>query len=425
MSIRQLILFSGAALVLSAGAQPSGSVQTTPVTLTQALQAARNHPDIGLARQAMAAARADIASADHAPLPVFSAKTASIDLQNGVGAGSLGQKRIDKALGIDWTWERGNKRALRTETAQRAADAASFDVDDVQVQVLQATLAAFYDLMAADQRLREMRGIEHSAAELARLANRRVQAGDLSAQDAARTEIEAQRARADLQMAVRDQQRALALLTQLAGAGLAGTLQADGAWPLPGDSALPGAELAAWVEGRPEVRAALARVQAAQGALDNALALRKSDWTVGASLNHYPGISNRMVELRVQVPLQVGYAYEGEIGRAQAQQAQAQQALDKVRRLAELDLRRLQQELASATQRLASLDAGILPRARQVAENAELAYAKGALSLTDLLDARRTLRATVLDALSARADHAKALGAWWLRTQPDTLLPAS
>jgi cobalt-zinc-cadmium efflux system outer membrane protein len=56
-----------------------------------------------------------------------------------------------------------------------------------------------------------------------------------------------------------------------------------------------------------------------------------------------------------------------------------------------------------------------------VAESAELAYRKGALSLTDLLDARRTLRATVLDGLAARADHAKAATAWRLRTQVETL----
>jgi cobalt-zinc-cadmium efflux system outer membrane protein len=53
-----------------------------------------------------------------------------------------------------------------------------------------------------------------------------------------------------------------------------------------------------------------------------------------------------------------------------------------------------------------------------VAEGAELAYRRGALSLTDLLDARRTLRVTALDAVAARKEHAQALGAWQLRTGP-------
>ena len=58
-----------------------------------------------------------------------------------------------------------------------------------------------------------------------------------------------------------------------------------------------------------------------------------------------------------------------------------------------------------------------------MAEGAELAYGKGALPLTDLLDARRTLRATLIEALAARTEAAKAAGAWQLRAQPETFLP--
>lgn len=160
-----------------------------------------------------------------------------------------------------------------------------------------------------------------------------------------------------------------------------------------------------------------ARVQAAQAALDNSSAQKKSDITWGVSYDHYPGTSNALVSLRMQMPLQWGYGYEGEIGRASAQLAQAQDALEKTRRLARLELQRLQHEVQSTGARASAYDREILPRARRVAEGAELAYRKGALSLTDLLDARRTLRATLLDAVAARSDHAKAIGAWQLRTQ--------
>jgi cobalt-zinc-cadmium efflux system outer membrane protein len=58
-----------------------------------------------------------------------------------------------------------------------------------------------------------------------------------------------------------------------------------------------------------------------------------------------------------------------------------------------------------------------------VAEGAEMAYSKGAMSLTDLLDARRVLRTTQIEALAARTDAAKAAGAWQLRVRPETFLP--
>lgn len=425
MSIRQLFLFSALASCALAG-----WTQTTPqpsaarLTLNQALTAARDNSDVALARHALSAARADILSADHAPAPVLSTKAASIDLQNGIGGGNLiTRKRIDKSIGIDWTWERGNKRALRTQAAQAAAQAAQADVEDVQIQQLQAALSAYYDLLAAQERLQETREIARGMAELDRLAARRVKAGDLAEQDAARTRIEAERARIDTQSAELAREQAAITLAQFTARAPA--LEASPAdWPAQTAGPAPGADLAAWAESRADVRAALARVQAAQAALDNAQALRKADVTIGASYDHFPGTSTRLLELRAQIPLQWGYRFDGEIGRAQAELNLAQEALEKTRRLALLDLQSLQQAATNAAQRAAGYEGGILPRARQVAQSAEFAYTKGAIALTDLLDARRTLRATTLDALAARLDYAKAQGNWLLRTQPQVLLSA-
>ncbi|MDA8523294.1 TolC family protein [Acidovorax sp. NCPPB 4044] len=401
----------------------AGSPRGTGWTLAQALAAARDNSEVTQARQELAGARADVLSADHAPLPSLTTKASSIDLQHGPGPGNVfTRKRIDKSLGIDWTWERGGKRALRTQAAERTADAAHADVEDTQIQQLQAALGAYYDLLAAQDRLSEVSAIERGLSDVARMADRRVQAGDLSAQDAARTRIEADRARADTCSAEQARDDAALALAQVTGSRGPRLEAVDTPWPAP-DSDVPAtdADLASWAETRADVRAALARAQAAQAALEGADALRKSDWTVGASIDHFPGTSTRQVELRVQIPLQWGYQYQGEIGRAQADYAKAQDALDNTRRLALLDLLHLRQAQESASRRAADYDQGVLPRARQVADNAELAYRKGAIALTDLLDAQRTLRATLLDALSARADYAKARGAWLLRTRPQLL----
>jgi len=413
MRIRQLFLISALAAAL-----PGGGHAAQPLTLAQALAAAQANSDVALARHALSAARADVLAADHAPAPVLSAKAASIDLQNGVGGGNvLTRKRIDKSIGIDWTWERGNKRGLRTQAAQAAAQAAQDDVEDTQVQQLQATLAAYYELLAAQERLRETRAIEDGLVALDHSAARRVRAGDLSAQDGARTRIEAERARADTQAAeLARAQAALALAQRIArGPDIEATPED---WPARLALPAPATDLEALAGQRPDVRAAQARVQAAQAALEGALALRKADVTVGASYDHFPGTSTRLLELRAQFPLQWGYRFEGEVQRAQAQLDQAQEALAQTHRAALLDLQALQAALASAAQRADGYEGGIVPRARQVAQSAELAYAKGAIGLTDLLDARRTLRATLLEAIGARADYAKAEGLWRLRTQP-------
>lgn len=387
-----------------------------PVSLPQVLQAAAQNLDVTLAQRVLAAAQAEVTAADRAPFPTLSAGISQIDLQNGNGSGNLWTERTyDKSIGLDWTWERGNKRALRTQAAQRSADAAQADLEDIRLQQQQAALTLYYDLLGAQERLEQVQQIARSAQELAQAAQQRLKAGDLSEQDAARIEIEAQRAQAEARSTELERQRAALLLWQLTALGPGPQqLQALPVWPELQPTVTP--DLEALVQARADVRAARARVEAAQAALQGSVAQKKSDITWGVSYDHLPGTSTALLALRLSMPLQWGYGYEGEIARAQAQLAQAEQALEKTRRAAWLELQRLQHELASSAERASAYEREILPRARRVADGAELAYRKGALSLTDLLDARRTLRATMLDALAARSEHAKAWGVWQLRT---------
>ena len=392
-----------------------------PLTLAEVLRAARENPNVSAARLALSAARADILAADHAPVPVLSAKAASIDLQNGVGAGGIGRKRVDSSVGVDWTWERGGKRAARTAAAERAADAARFDIDDAQLDQQLVAGSAFYDLLGAQERIVEINAIERSASQLAGTATRRVQAGDLPAQEAARTEVEAQRSAVDLRAAELDRDRAQLVLAQILGAAAPVRGRIAGIdWPalgLPAYGTASEVDLDTLIENRADIRAARARVASASAALDNAQAQRSADVTVGVSLERYPTTSNRLLEVRASVPLLWNYRAEGEIGRALAVYTQTQENLDRARNDARLELQRLRAEAESNARRLQVFQRDILGGAQKLADNAELAYRRGALSLTDLLDARRTLRATQLDAINARVDHAKAALAWRLRTQ--------
>lgn len=65
----------------------------------------------------------------------------------------------------------------------------------------------------------------------------------------------------------------------------------------------------------------------------------------------------------------------------------------------------------------------LLKEAQRAADASEYAYKRGAVGVTDLLDARRTLYATRLDAASANADYAKALAAWQAATAAETNTP--
>lgn len=428
MAARHLLC---AVLAAWAGSTIAQTVTNAP-TLRDVLQAVNNSAEVRLARQAQVGAEADVLTADHAPLPVLSAKLSQIDLQNGLGAGDwLGRKRVDKGVGLDWTYERGDKRAHRTNAAQRTVAATAAESQEAVLQQMLTAQAAYYDWLAARERVQLVMAMEEAGREAVRAAQTRFAAGDLSQQDATRIEIDAARVAADKQSAQLDLSRAAIVLSQLLNRTDIGAIPAGAvAWPeLPNTTTLAatlarGASESAstMIEARADVRAARERIAAARSSLDGAYALQKTDPTVGISFDHYPGTSTRLIELRVQIPLTWGYRYQGEAARAQSDLKQAELTEERVLRDARTELARLQQEATSLAQRTASFERDIVPRATQVANQSEFAYRRGALSLTDLLDARKTLRTTQLDVLAARADLAKARTALLLRTEPQLLV---
>ena len=415
------------ACIASTAFVPASFAQS-PITLRDVLRAVNDSAEVRLARQAQAGAEADVLSADHAPLPILSSKLSQIDLQNGLGAGNLlGRKRIDKAVGIDWTYERGDKRLHRTSAAKSLVAATAAEIQETQLQQMLFGQAAYFDWLAARERVQMATTMEAASRESVNAAQTRLRAGDLSQQDASRIEIDAARVGVDKSTAQLDLARAVIVLAQVTNrSDVAATAAEPVEWPAVTDYTLPlavGDEAAAsLIAMRGDVKASRERVSAAMSALDGAYALQKVDPIWGISFDHYPGTSTRLIELRVQIPLMWGYRYQGEAARAQSDLKQAELTVERVLRDARTELARLHEDALAMERRTASFDKDIVPRASQVASQAEFAYKRGALSLTDLLDARRTLRTTQLDALAARADLAKARTALMLRTDPQRLL---
>ena len=420
---------AGALFAQAAGltwAQSTVSQTNSPaLSLRDVLQAVNNSAEVRLGKQAQVGAEGDVLTADHAPLPVLSGKLSQIDLQNGIGAGDwLGRKRIDKSVGIDWTFERGDKRLHRTRAAQRSVAATIAEAQEIALQQMLIAQTAYFDWLAARERLLLVRANENAGREATRAAQIRFAAGDLSQQDTTRIEIDGARVTTDKLAAELDLSRAALTLAQITGhADIGAIAAANVLWPdLPSLAETAVATQTSNVDARADVRAARERIASAKSSLDGAAALQKTDPTLGISFDHYPGTSTRLVELRVQIPLTWGYRYQGEAARAQSDLKQAELVEERVLRDARTELMRLQQDASALAQRAASFATEILPRAAKVADQAEFAYRRGALPLTDLLDARKTLRATQLDALASRADLAKARTALILRTEPQLLV---
>ena len=95
----------------------------------------------------------------------------------------------------------------------------------------------------------------------------------------------------------------------------------------------------------------------------------------------------------------------------------AKENLARTRAAAEADVSTALAALKGAAERVRRNRDELLVAAEKAAAAAEYAYKNGAVGVIDMLDARRTLRATRLDALAALADFSKALASWRAATE--------
>ncbi|NCV54940.1 MAG: TolC family protein, partial [Betaproteobacteria bacterium] len=232
--------------------------------------------------------------------------------------------------------------------------------------------------------------------------------------DLARLDIEADRARGELAQSQWLMERARQFFRLALGPQFARSQwELADEWPLA--TPLEALDVESIAMNTPQLKAARARIQSAQAQIELAKSLSIQDPSFGLSLNHFPGTSNALLGLKVTVPLYASDYFKGETQRAlalaQVTEAQYQELL----RRTILELQNLYQSRANAYMRLVQFERAILPKSLKVALQAEQAFAQGGQTLTDLLEARRTLRTVQLEALQWRTDFAKADRTWWYK----------
>lgn len=400
--------------------QPPAAVIERRLTLNEALALmnARN-AEVRLARVGVEAAAADQIAARARPNPTLSLSSVGIAPRLGTGPGADRGRSTDVTVALSQLFERGDKRALRGDAARFAFEAARSDAAETRRQQGLLVASSYYDLLLAQERVRVV-------AETAALMQRsvtatevRLKAGDVAQSDLARIRVDRLRMENDLQQANAEASRARQRLAFLVGLEReADAVVAADAWPdsdagRPASGAHAGAGVEAIVDARPDVTAARQRLDASGKGRDLARALTTRDVLVSGLYERYPGQpTNGTVGVGVSVPLFLNYQYDGEIRRAEAQVTAARDVLDRTRAAAFTEIERARSDLANARDRVQRFDGALLKEAARSAEAAEFAYRNGALGVIDLLDARRILYSTRIDAAAARADLARALVAW-------------
>jgi cobalt-zinc-cadmium efflux system outer membrane protein len=405
---------------LPAAAQPGaavpGDARPAPidVDLKQALVLlAERNRELQAARRRAEAARADITIAGQRPNPVLSigASTPFRTEMNRISASGIGTR-------VEQVFERGNRRELRIAVAEQARLASESDIGEVsRVQRLFAAQALF-NLKQAEQRVTVNMDTEAILQRLVDAMELRLKAGDIAPADLNRVRVERQRARNDTLVADADRRQAQADLAFLVGLEADSTrLRSAEPWPAPlAPGALPDA--GQMIDARADVRAAQFRLAAAERNRELARSLGTRDVSLSAGVDRsMPESGNSYLSIGIAIPLFAYHRFEGERQRAEADYYAAFDEVARVRAAALIETTRARDALAIAAERSARYRNELLALAERSAAAIEFAYRNGAVGLIDLLDARRTLQATRLEAADAEADHARVLAAWQAVTQ--------
>lgn len=336
----------------------------------------------------------------------------NINPKLGVGAGSYFDKTIDTSVRYEQLIERGNKRDLRVKSAQGQVAASKQDVLEAERLQSIALLKTMVDLATANERINLLSQVVALYGETLHANSIRTEKGDLPPIDAQRQKIDANRAQIDLSLAKSDAKVSqLALATLLAWESKVDQLVVD-----PNIIEITPLDPSGFdVNNRADVKAARLRLEAASSQLDLAKAQLKSDVTAGVQYDHWPTSPSNTtgtgdtISFTVGIPLTFNHHFEGEIARANSDYDAARESLEHIVSNAKLEWLRVNADVASVEENLRILQTEQLPRAEEVARTVEFGYKKGALSILDLLDARRMLRQTRLDTLTARANLARAV----------------
>ena len=405
-----------AALLLASLAAPApwaiaadGTAGARPLTLQQVerLVIERN-PELIAARARAESARADVDIAGQPPNPTLSVGAATpfrTELNSRLVASGIGA-RIEQLV------ERGNKRELRVAAASQARLASEADIDETLRRQRLAAAQALFALKRTEARVAVHADTSDLLQRLADAMALRLKAGDIAPSDLARVNVELLRVRNDLALARGDLRQAQSDLAYLLGLEVeADRLSTNEPWPALSRTAA--ADPSARVEERPDVRAARARLAAAERTVDLARALRTRDVTLSAGVDRaMPESGPSFPSIAISVPLLLRHQFQGEERRALAEVAAAREDLSRTRAVALGEIRRAREALASSAVRAGRYRDELIAQAERSAAAIEFAWRNGAVGLIDLVDARRTLQSTRLDAVDAETDLARAVAAW-------------
>ncbi len=383
---------------VASGDTPTLESPRGTLTLRNALALAlASNPELNASAREVHARRAEIRQAGLAPNPEL-----SLEVENFAGSGELsGLDAIETTVGVSQLFELGDKRGKRRRVADHDHGLAAWDLETQRLDLITGVTHAFYNILAAQERVRLSESLITVAEQTVTSVARRVGAGALSPVEETRARIELATNQVELDLARRVLTVARMQLASTWGDTTALFDQAAG--PLAESLRVPAWQtLIDHLDNNPDLARWETEIDQRQAVLALERSLRLPDVSVGGGVRWWRESGDKALLLEVAMPLPMFDRNKGATRAAEHRLAMSTEQLRAGRVHAHTLLTAAYEELVATTDEAATLRDEILPDAADAAATARRSYAQGLFSLTDVFDIQRALfelRSRLIDTL--------------------------
>ena len=365
-------------------------------------QALARNPQLEVAAEQVAQARARKTQATAIPDPQFEA--AFVQSPGLFGAGGGTERSVTATVTIPFI----DKFRLQGRVGTADVRSAGFAATLARQQITAQTTETYDSLLASLRRQRDLREARALAQDFVRRAQARYDAGTTPKLDLIRAQTELARAENDLIANERDVANARAALNRLVGRPMGAPIAAADSLGVPPPPPDLDRLLAAALAARPELADLKSQQEGARAATGLARESWLPDFTIGVTRDYAdPGPGVLFTGVSLPIPLLYWQRTHGEIGEARHRELELAASYRDLESQVGQDLRASHAAAATALRQAIYIRDQLLPLARQAYRIASVSYGLGGLSALELLDARRNLldaESQYTDALAAAND---------------------
>jgi outer membrane protein, heavy metal efflux system len=399
---RQWLTLGGLILILT-----SAWAQVTPLTLSEAVRRTRqNHSLLVAAKQREAMFEGELLEAGLRLNPTFTVSTENVPLDPPEGGFGF-RRTMDWFAYFSQTFERGNKRELRTAAAERAVEVARIETEALERQLVYEVKVAYQQAAAVREHIELLRENLNQLGQLVKLNEVRVNAGYTAEGDLIKVRLEAQRVEYAYRKAMIEYDRAkIALQKAMGDASFDFDLELAERLEYKPVS-LNAAALQQTALRRSNLKIIEARLEKAQALLQLERANAKPDVTASFGYKRN-GVDNALYGA-LNIPLPVYSKNQGNIARSQAEVAMFEAELKFERAVVLAELTAARRAVEANERQIEALRSEFLRNADEAQQVSLAAYREGATDLLHLIDAQRTRTQAQELYFQALADYQQAI----------------